>query len=125
MKKFIAVFLSMILVLSFAGCKDDSEAAKDVAKTAVSQYYDFIMSSLEKFSHFPLATHKKPTINKVEKESDGRYVVTGVIEGIIIENVNRRSWTADWIVTVEKDSDGEFKVANQPKPNYGVIKYLD
>ena len=126
MKKFIAVFLAAICVFSLAGCRDnDAEAAKDAAKAAVSKYYDVIMSGLEDLSGFSLATHADPTINKVEKESDGRYVVTGAITGIAMKNGVSKSWTADWKITVEKNGDGEFKVANPPTPDYGTIKYLD
>ena len=126
MKKFIAMFLAAICVFSLAGCKDkDAEAAQDAAKAAVSKYYDIIVSGLEDLSGFSLATHATPTINKVEKESDGRYVVTGAITGIAMKDGVSKAWTADWKITVEKNSDGEFKVATSPTPDYGTVKYMN
>ena len=126
MKKFIAVFLAAVCIFSLAGCKDkNAEAAEEAAKAAVSKYYDVIMSGLEDLADFSLATHSGPTINKVEKESDGRYVVTGAICGTAMKSGVVKTWTADWKITVEKNSDGVFKVATSPKPDYGTIKYLD
>lgn len=126
MKKFVVVLLAAVCVLSLVGCRDqEAEAAKEAAKKVVNMYYDIYESGLEDLYDFDQASHAEPTVNKVEKEADGRYVVTGTITGTDTKYGISKAWTADWKLTVEKNSDGEYKVTSPPTPDYGEIKYLD
>jgi len=126
MKRLITVVLLLICVLSFAGCQNkEQKAAEAAAIDAVEKLYTVQNQMLKDLSGFSMATQSKPTINKVEKIGEGRYVVTGSITGIHMKNSISKSWTADWNVTVEKNEDGEFEIASSPKPDYGTWNYLN
>ncbi len=123
MKKFISIFLVVVFMFSFVGCGDkEAEAATVAAMELVDKYYTVFDSAFLEYSDATISEHTEPTINKVEKISDGYYLVNGSICGVHGQGTVTKGWQADWEIKMKKNYLGEYEYSGTP--DYGEIVYF-